>query len=198
MSTTLREDHITINTAEGSPTISLDKDATGTASVNLKAAGVLRGQIVLDASENLVLKVFDTDGTTVKSSLQLNQAGGTTQVGSEVYLTLDIANLVAADAKVYGINCPVAGTITRIASRLNGAALAAGDATITGKIGAVAITDGAITITQAGSAQGDLDSVAPSAANTVAVGSDLNFTVGGANTDTAAFATLTITIRRTA
>lgn len=121
---------------------------------------------------------------------------GCTVVGLHSYLNIRITNLVAADAKIYGMNCPVAGTITRIASSLEGAALAAGDATITAKIGATGVTDGVITITQSGSAVGDLDAVTPSAANTVAVGSRLNFTVGGANTDTAAFAELTITVLR--
>lgn len=123
---------------------------------------------------------------------------GCTVVGLHEYLTIRVTNLVAADAKVYGINCPVAGTITRIASRLGGAALAAGDATITAAIGGTPVTTGAITITQSGSAQGDLDAVVPSAANTVAVGSNLTFTVGGANTDTDAFADLTITVLRSA
>ncbi len=123
---------------------------------------------------------------------------GISVVGLHEYLTLQIPNLVGSDAKVYGINCPVAGTITRIASRLGGAALTTGDATITAKIAAVAVTNGVVTITQSGSAEGDLDAATPTAANTVAVGSNLNFTVGGTNDATAAFATLTITIRRTA
>jgi hypothetical protein len=76
--------------------------------------------------------------------------------------------------------CPVAGTIKKIWSSLDGA-LTTGDATITAKIGAVAVTNGVITITQAASAAGDVDSATPTAANVVAAGDTLSFTVGGAN-----------------
>jgi fibronectin-binding autotransporter adhesin len=135
--------------------------------------------------------------TTLTASTSLVVTGATV-VGLHDYLHIRIQNLVASDAKVYGINCPVAGTITRIGSCLNGGALAAGNATITGKIASTGITTGVITIAEAGSAAGDLDSCSPSAANVVAVGDYLNFTVGGANTDTAAFADLTITVLRSA
>lgn len=165
------------------------------------------GNITLTNGTLTAADVTTTDDLTVGDDLSVTGIAtiaeslvvtGATVVGLHEHITLAIPNLVGADAKVYGINCPVAGTVTRIASRLGGAALTTGDATITGKIGAVAITTGAITIAQSGSAEGDLDSVTPSGANTVAVGSDLNFTVGGTNDETDAFATLTITIRRTA
>lgn len=299
----------TASTGLATAALSLNKTAAGTGSLNLKAAGVLRGRVQLEADEDLAIEVLDTDGTTSLGKITLAQSGvttytkgvtvadgtvtisetgalallvaglplasttvplvrfgdaalvsgaaagtfiglntdaattcdlihlqnndtsefrvtsagavtaaglitgsagvtvasgqaltvtGSTIVGLHEYLTLRVTNLVAADAKVYGINCPVAGTITRIASRLGGAALAAGDATITAAIGGTPVTTGAITITQSGSAQGDLDAVVPSAANTVAVGSNLTFTVGGANTDTDAFADITITVLRSA
>ncbi len=121
---------------------------------------------------------------------------GCTVVGLEVFPTMAITSLVAT--KVFGMRCPVAGTITSIASCLQVAALTTGDATITGAIAATPITDGAITITQSGSAVGDLDVVTPSAANVVAVGDYLNFTVAGTNDAATASATLTITIRRSA
>jgi hypothetical protein len=123
---------------------------------------------------------------------------GSSIVGLETHLTVQVTNLVGASAKVYGFASPVAGTITKIQSRLAGAALTTGDATITGKIGSTAITNGALTITQSGSAEGDIDVANPTAANTVAVGSNVNFTVGGTNDAAAAFAVLTVTIRRTA
>lgn len=76
---------------------------------------------------------------------------------------------------------PVAGKIVLLQSVLDGGALATGDATLTGKIAGVAITGGVITITQSGSATNDVDSAAPSAANTVAVGDLIGVTVGGSN-----------------
>lgn len=101
-------------------------------------------------------------------------------------------NLVAADTEVFGFHATRAGTITSVRTVLEGAALAAGDATLTGRIDAVLITDGVVTITQAASAVGDLDSATPSAANVVAAGDYVNFTVGGANTDTDATATIIV------
>ncbi len=78
---------------------------------------------------------------------------------------------------------PVKGTITKIWSVLN-AALTTGDATLTGKIGATGITGGVVTVTQAGSAAGDVDSAAPTAANAVLPGDVISFTGGGASTAT--------------
>ncbi len=113
---------------------------------------------------------------------------------TKVYLTIPITDLVSADAKVYHVASPVAGAITGIWSVLTQHALAGGNATLTGKIGAAAITNGVITITQSGSAVGDVDSATPTAANAVVAGSDINFTVGGTQTDTAAQALVTVEI----
>jgi hypothetical protein len=110
------------------------------------------------------------------------------------YLTLPIGDLVSADAKVYHIASPVAGTITKIFSSLSQHVLAGGNATLTGKIGAAAITGGVVTMLQSGSAIGDVATATPTSANAVIVGSDISFTVGGAQTDTAAQALLTIEI----
>ena len=78
---------------------------------------------------------------------------------------------------------PVAGSITRMDSVLLGGAVTTNDAVVTGKIGAagagIAITNGVITITAAGSAIGDKDSAAPTAANVVAAGDLIYFTVSG-------------------
>lgn len=99
----------------------------------------------------------------------------------KVVLNLGEINLVGATAAVKRIASPVAGDIVAIHTVLNGA-LAAGNATLTAKIGAAAVTDGVVTIAQSGSAAGDVDATAPSAANTVAVGSVISLTAGGTNT----------------
>lgn len=75
---------------------------------------------------------------------------------------------------------PVAGTIAKIWSVIDGA-LTTGDATLTAAIGGVAVTNGVITITQAGSAAGDVDSATPTAARTVAAGDVITITPGGTN-----------------
>ena len=112
----------------------------------------------------------------------------------KVYVTLALADLISAHAAVYRVPSPIAGRITNLSTDLS-AALATGDAIVTGKIGAVAITNGAVDIVQAGSAAGQINTAAPTAANAVAIGSDINFTIGGTNTGAAA-ATLIIEITR--
>lgn len=119
---------------------------------------------------------------------------GVSLVGLEDHIPVDVATLVGAN--VYGVPVPAAGVVTAIRSRLKGA-LATGDATLTAKIGSTAITDGVITITQSGSAAGDVDVAGPTAANTVAIGDSLSVTVGGTNSN-AVGATVVFTIRRSA
>jgi hypothetical protein len=108
-----------------------------------------------------------------------------------IALNVTVTTLVGTG--VYRVASPVAGTIVKIQSIIEGV-LTTGDATLTGKIATVAITTGVLTITQAGSAAGDVDVCLPSAANVVAVGSDINFTVGGSNA-TATVARVTILIK---
>jgi hypothetical protein len=95
-----------------------------------------------------------------------------------VVLEIEVASLIGTG--IYRVVSPVAGTITKIKSVIDGA-LTTGNATLTGKIGVTAITDGVITITQAGSAAGDVDYCAPSALNVVAENNVISVTVGGTN-----------------
>jgi hypothetical protein len=81
-------------------------------------------------------------------------------------------------------------TINHIRSVLSGA-LTTGNATITASIDGVAVTNGVVTITQAGSAEDDVDAANPSAANVISEGEVLTLTVGGTN-DAARFANVTI------
>lgn len=115
-------------------------------------------------------------------------------VGLTYALTVDVATLVGTG--VSGVPVPFPGTVTGIYSRLK-APLTTGNATLTAKIGATAITNGVLTITQAGSAIGDIDSATPSAANTVVAGSNLSVTCGGTN-DAAVGAAVVFIIRRSA
>jgi hypothetical protein len=62
------------------------------------------------------------------------------------------------------------------------AALATGNMTITAAINGVAVTGGVVTVTQSGSAAGDVDLAEPTAANTISEGQVLTLTVGGTNT----------------
>jgi hypothetical protein len=123
-----------------------------------------------------------------KATARTNLGGG----ADKHILEIRDIDLVGANTEVKRVVSPVAGTIAKIYSTINGA-LTTGDATLTGKIGAAAITNGAITITQAGSAAGDVDVATPTAARTVAAGDVISVTVGGTN-DAAKLADVTILI----
>lgn len=97
---------------------------------------------------------------------------------NKIYVSVDVQTLVGSNT-YWGL-APRAGRITKIWSVIDGV-LTTGDATLTPKIGATAITGGLLTITQAGSAAGDVDQATPTAANVVAAGSALAVTVGGSN-----------------
>lgn len=101
-------------------------------------------------------------------------AAGPTTLNTTVALTNGDSGYVVS---------PVDGDITRLDSVLLGGAVTTNDAVVTGKIGAagagVPITNGVITITASGSAIGDKDTASPTAANTVAAGDLIYFTVSG-------------------
>lgn len=158
------------NTIEGSTSTSTTDQHTMIAvvwdgSIFRRMSTLVAGGTGLLATNNL----SDVDDVpTARDNLGLNK----------VYVPLRIATLVGTG--VYRVLSPYAGTNTAIYSVIEGV-LTTGNATLTGKIGGSAITDGVITITQAGSAAGDKDSCAPSAANTVAQWDELSLTVGGTN-----------------
>lgn len=104
-------------------------------------------------------------------------------------VTLNNANLVAlqcylsnaANAEDAWVVSPLAGEITAIWSVIYDAC--DGNTVITPSIGGVNITDGALNITAAGSAAGDVDSSTPSANNDVTAGQAIRFlSDGGATT----------------
>lgn len=112
-------------------------------------------------------------------------------IGANVFeVVLDATNLVGTSR--YGFVAARNCVITSIRSVLLGAALTVGDATLTAKIAGTAITSGVVTITQSGSAIGDLDSATPSALNSATAGQFVEILVGGTNTAVAAHASVTI------
>lgn len=104
--------------------------------------------------------------------------------------TVRIATLVGAG--VTRTVASAAGRIVRLRSVIDGV-LTTADATITAAINGVAVTDGVITIAQAGSAAGDVDEAVPTALNGVKPGDVISLTVGGGN-QTATPATVVIEI----
>ncbi|MCK5602296.1 hypothetical protein KAR91_10515 [Candidatus Pacearchaeota archaeon] len=130
-----------------------------------------------------VLNYFDQADASNDNKLVL---GGTVETGSgqdfrTVVLNVRMDDISTADT-VY-IASPVAGTIQSISTVIDGA-ITTGDAVLTASIAAAAITGGVVTIANAGSAAGDVDSVSPSAANVVAVGDQINVATDGGSTNT--------------
>ncbi len=108
--------------------------------------------------------------------------------------TLDIASLDTVGD--YYIPFAYNSTIDKVYSTIDGAILTA-DKTLTLSIGGVDVTNGVITITQAGSAAGDVDSCTPTANNTVSAGAALKVAATGGTTG-GIRAHLTIVYTRTA
>ena len=121
----------------------------------------------------------DADGVWVKSAPEVV---ATAAVASGRIISLDIPTNVSATA--YVARYVHSGPPMRIRSIRTAisAALATGDMTITAAINGVAVTGGVVTVTQAGSAAGDIDLAEPTAANTISEGQQLTLTVGGTNT----------------
>lgn len=107
-----------------------------------------------------------------------------TDLAEQTTLEMSALSSKAADAAVARFVAPWAFTIKSASTVINGA-LATGDATVTLAIAGQAVTGGVITITQSGSAAGDIDTCTPSAAKTGAAGALITATVGGSSTATA-------------
>jgi hypothetical protein len=58
------------------PRVTANKTAAGTAAHDLKVANTLRAELLLDANENLVLRNYAADGTTVLGSITLDNTTG--------------------------------------------------------------------------------------------------------------------------
>lgn len=117
--------------------------------------------------------VASLGGSSLVSSTALS---ATTTELNEYTLSRTIVD-VSAEASYYVV-APHAGTITKIYTVVDGAVLTA-DVTVTAKIASTGVTDGVVTVTQSGSAAGDVDSATPSAANTVTAGQAIEFVVSG-------------------
>lgn len=99
----------------------------------------------------------------------------------QVVLTGRIDDISTAGQIYIPIPVGFDGDIIEITSALGGAITGA-DATLTAKIGGTAVTGGAITVTQSGSAAGDVDVVNPTAARTVRPGQAIEIETDGGST----------------
>ena len=137
---------------------------------------VLVGFGVLSDPSGALMAANNLSDLASAATSRANLGGG----ANKVPVAVPDIDLVGANTQVKRVVAPVAGVIAAIRSVISGA-LTTGDATLTAAINGTPITGGAITVTQSGSAAGDVDTVSPSAANTVAVGDVISVTVGGTN-----------------
>jgi hypothetical protein len=111
--------------------------------------------------------------------------------GSGSFTAINNLNLVQLHGHIVDIStagsswivAPIAGNITKIYSVIH-SAISGADCNLSFEIGGTAITNGGITITQSGSAAGDVDSSTPTAANTVTAGQAIELITDGASTGT--------------
>lgn len=112
----------------------------------------------------------------------------------DVFLTGYLSDVSTAGQIYVPIPAGCEGEIIEARSALNGAITGA-DATLTLKIGGTAVTNGSITVTQSGSAAGDVDVCNPSGARTVRAGDAVEIETDGGSTGAVAVM-VTLVIRR--
>lgn len=111
---------------------------------------------------------------------------------NDYFLTAKVTDISTAGSTFVAV--PDAGNIVKIYTSIKNAITTA-DAAITFEIGGTAVTNGAITVTQSGSAAGDVDSSTPTAANRVEEGGSIEIISDGASA-TACEMIVTFVIRR--
>lgn len=104
-----------------------------------------------------------------------NGSGSGTWTSRQSMLTVQFAN-ISTSSNLY-VPMPYAGTVTKIQSVLS-AAISGSDTTFT-VTNAAGASMGVVTVTQSGSAAGDVDTLAPSSNHTVAAGSFIKIACNG-------------------
>lgn len=110
-----------------------------------------------------------------------DQIGSSVKNVNKVFITYTIDDVSTAGS--HWVVPGIAGDIVGIKTVLHGA-IGTADAGLTFEIGGTALTSSAITITQSGSAAGDVDSSTPSANNTVTATDPVEIITDGASTNT--------------
>ena len=111
---------------------------------------------------------------------------------NDYFLTSKITNISAAGSTFVPV--PDGGKVIKIITSIKNA-ISSANAALTWEIGGTAMTGSAITITQSGSAAGDVDTSEPTAANDVAEGGTIEMISDGGSS-TACECVVTFVIRR--
>lgn len=111
---------------------------------------------------------------------------------NDYFITAEIEDISTASSTFVAI--PDGGKVVKIITALQGA-ISGADAAITFEVGGTAMTNSAITVANASSAAGDVDSSEPSAANRVEEGGTIEMITDGGSTGTAKLL-VTFVIRR--
>ena len=111
---------------------------------------------------------------------------------NDYFITSTIADISTASSTFVPV--PEGGRVVKIITALQGA-IGTANAAITFEIGGTAITGGGITVTQSGSAAGDVDTAEPTAANEVAEDGTIEMITDGASSNTIKLV-VTFVIRR--
>lgn len=143
---------------------------------NITPGDIGRFNVSEDVSSTDTLLVYN--GTSCQRATPANVINA---VSGSISLQVKLDD-ISTSGSAYVVS-PIAGTISAIYSVIDGA-IASGDAEITTEIDGVAVTGGAITIANSGSAAGDVDSATPTAANTVSAGSVIEMITDGGSTNT--------------
>ena len=111
---------------------------------------------------------------------------------NDYFLTSKITTISTAGSTFVPV--PDGGTIIKIFTAIKNA-ISSANAALTFEIGGVAVTGGGITVTQSGSAAGDVDTAEPTAANEVAEDGTIEMITDGASSNTIKL-NVTFVIRR--
>ena len=111
---------------------------------------------------------------------------------NDYFLTSTIADISTASSTFVPV--PDGGKVIKIFTALQ-CAIGTANAAITFEIGGTAITGGGITVTQSGSAAGDVDTATPTAANRVEEGGSIEMITDGSSSNTIKLV-VTFVIRR--
>jgi hypothetical protein len=174
-------DEITLANGVGNPCYGVDDETVALT----EGAGRSVAGIVVDVDD---AGVWVASGS-VEGGPAIALAGGATNL-----IHFRIEDAVSANALVHRyVHRGPAATISSISTTID-RALTGGNMTLTAAINGVAVTTGAVTITQAGSAAGDIDTVLPTALNDLVEGDVVTFTVGGTQTSVDARVDVTMEI----